>query len=183
MRHTPRLTLTVSALLAVSAVAAGCSSAGATQARARFGTETFVLATTSAAVNPDYGLRASGLFAGAGTMPGIGSGENSSVARLPGGTFIVSHPASDEKVTSQSVNPHTCVAVLRQSGTYSIGHGTGTFAGMTGYGTDTGTITARLPRHAGGSCDTSTSARPVAGSVHAVITMTGRVLIPPRTAA
>jgi|HubBroStandDraft_5_1064220.scaffolds.fasta_scaffold11998_4 hypothetical protein len=178
MHQQLRLRLRAGGVLAITAVAglAGCS---AHVKVAREGTETFVLSTDSAASNPDYSATASGLFADRGTFPGIGDGRNASMAKLAGGTFVVTHPSADAKTTLQTVNSHSCAVVFEQRGTFTVGRGTGAYKGITGYGTDTARFTGVLPKDADGKCDTSASASPVQGSTHSVITATGSILIPP----
>jgi hypothetical protein len=165
-------------LLLVAAVAAtGCAVTHATAARE--GTEKFVLRTDSAASNPDYTATASGVFAARGTFPGIGKGQDQSLARFPDGTFVVTHPVRDEKTTDEAVDAATCRATFDQEGTFTIAKGTGAYKGITGYGTDTADFTATLPRSRDGKCDTSASAVPVRGTTRGVITATGSILLPP----
>jgi hypothetical protein len=173
----PRLRAGALAAVPVAAVIAGCSATHATAAR--YGNETFVLSTDSASSNPDFSVTASGLFAATGTFPGIGNGQNQSLARLPGGTFVVTHPAKDEKTTVQSVNASTCKIRFDQKGTFTVGKGTGAYKGITGYGTDTSVFTATLPRTTDGKCDESSKAVPLKGSTHAVVTAKAALLLPP----
>ena len=163
--------------VSVTAVIAGCVPIHSTAARE--GTETFVLRSDSASGNPDFSVTASGLFSAVGTLPGVGNGQNQSVARLPGGTFVVIHPVRDEKTTLQSVNSTTCRVRLDQTGTFTVAKGTGAYAGITGYGTDTSDFTATLPRTQDGECDESSHAVPVKGSTRAVITDRASLLLPP----
>jgi hypothetical protein len=165
------------ATVSVAAAIAGCSATHATAARE--GPETFVLRTGSASSNPDFSVTATGLFSATGTFPGIGNGQNQSLARLPDGTFVVTHPVKDEKTTQQSVNSKTCRARVDQTGTFTVGKGTGAYQGITGYGTDTADFTFTLPRADDGKCDESQNAVPVKGSTHGVITAKASVLLPP----
>jgi hypothetical protein len=158
-------------------VIAGCVATHATAARE--GNETFVLHSDSASSNPDFSVTASGLFAASGTFPGIGNGQDQSLARLPGGTFVVTHPVKAEKTTLQSVNSKTCRARFDQTGTFTVANGTGAYKGITGYGTDTSDFTATLPREHDGKCDESSNAVPVKGSTHVVITAKAALLLPP----
>jgi hypothetical protein len=172
-----RLLACALATVPVAAVIAGCAVTHATAARE--GTETFVLRSDSASSNPDFSATASGLFAASGTFPGIGNGQNQSLARLPGGTFVVTHPVKDEKTTLQSVNSKTCKVRFDQTGTFTVAKGTGAYKGITGYGTDTSDFTATLPRDHDGKCDESSSAVPVKGSTHSVVTAKAALLLPP----
>ncbi len=94
-------------------VLAGCS-AHATPARG--GNEKFVLRSDSWPGNPDYAVTASGVFADTGTFPGIGNGRNQSLARLSGGTFVFTRPATQEKTTRQQTDSRTCAVVARTEG-------------------------------------------------------------------
>ena len=156
-------------------VLAGCS-AHATPARG--GNEKFVLRSDSWPGNPDYAASASGVFADTGTFPGIGNGRDQSLARLSGGTFVLTHPATQEQTTRQQTDSRTCSVVLDQKGSFTVGRGTGAYKGITGYGTFSADYTGVLPRR-NGKCDTSAGALPVKGSTHAVIIGTGAVLLPP----
>jgi hypothetical protein len=181
MHQVLRAAMSVGGLAALVATAAGCSNAGATQTTAaRGGAETLVLTTRSGAPNPVYSVAASGVFKASGTASGIGNGKDSSLVKLPGGTFRITHPVQAEKISHQSLNKKTCVVLLRQTGTFTLSKGTGAYLGLTGYGTDHGTFTATLPRHKNGRCNTVSSAQPVAGSVHVVVTVPATILIPPR---
>ena len=124
-------------------------------------------------------MTASGVFSAAGTFPGIGDGRNQSIARFPGGTFIVTHPAAGAKTTRQTMNSHTCAVVFDQKGTFTVAKGTGAYKGISGYGTDTVGFRGVLPKGRNGKCDTSASAVPVKGSTHAVIMAKGEILLPP----
>ena len=166
------------ALIAAASViglAAGCA---ARPTPARGGSEKFVLRSDSWLGDPVYAARASGVFSDSGTFPGIGNGRNQSLARLSGGTFILTHPATGEKTTLQQTDGRTCAVVIDQKGNFTVGRGTGAYKGITGYGTFTADYRGVLPRR-NGKCDTSRSAVPVKGSTHAVIIGTGAVLLPP----
>ena len=109
---------------------------------------------------------ATGLISGKGTFIGIGNGKNSSLAELPGGTFVVTHPHSQSKVLSESANSTTCAARFVQRSPYTISKGTGKFKGISGSGTAIVTSVATLPKLKTGKCDLSPNAIPLAGSVH-----------------
>jgi hypothetical protein len=184
MHQLLRAAMSAVALLGLAA-AAGCSKAGAgtgDETAARGGAETFVLTTSSSAPNPAYAITAAGVFAAKGTLTGIGAGQNSSLAKVAGGSFVMSHPVQDEKVTHRTLSTRTCAVLLKQTGSFTLSKGTGDYAGLTGYGTDNGTFTATLPRKKDGACNTSSKAQPVAGSLHVTIRASGTLLIPPRKA-
>ncbi len=165
------------ATVSVAGVITGCTATHATTARE--GTETFVLRTDSAASNPDYAVTASGVFSATGTFPGIGNGQDQSLAKFPDGIFVVTHPVKDEKTTYQSVNSKTCRATFDQKGTFTVAKGTRAYKGITGYGTFTADSAGTLPREHDGKCDASQNAQPVKGSTHTVITAKGSILLPP----
>ena len=127
---------------------------------------------------PVYAATASAVFSDTGTFPGIGNGRNQSLARLSGGTFVLSHPAAGEKTTLQKTDSRTCAVVIDQNGTFPVGRGTGAYHGITGYGTFSADYSGVLPGR-NGKCDTSPAAVPVKGSTHAVIIGRGAVLLPP----
>jgi hypothetical protein len=181
MRQSLRAALTAGSLAGLAAVA-GCSTAGASpSSQARGGAETLVLTTGSAAADPVYSVAARGIFQGAGRVTGIGDGKNASLVTLPGGTFRISHPVSGEQTGQRQLNRKTCAVLVTESGSFTLSNGTGKFQGISGFGTDHGQFTATLPRRASGSCETSSSATPVKGSVHVTITAPATVLIPPRS--
>ena len=163
------------AAASIVGLAAGCAPHPTS---ARGGNEKFVLRSDSWLGDPVYAARASGVFSDSGTFPGIGSGRNQSLARLSGGTFILTHPASAEKTTRQQTDSRTCAVVIDQKGYFTVGRGTGAYKGIAGYGTFTADYRGVLPRR-NGKCDTSRSAVPVKGSAHAVIIGTGALLLPP----
>jgi len=162
---------------AASAVglAAGCA---AHPTPARGGSEKFVLRSNSWLGDPVYAARASGVFSDSGTFPGIGNGRNESLARLSGGTFVLTHPATAEKTTRQQTDSRTCAVVIDQKGNFTLGRGTGAYKGITGYGTFTADYRGVLPRR-NGTCDTGPTVVPVKGTAHAVIIGTGELFLPP----
>jgi len=50
---------------------------------------------------------------------------------LPGGTFKISHSPGKGP---QTFNPKTCPLTVNQHGTYTVGHGTGKYKGISGHG-------------------------------------------------
>jgi hypothetical protein len=184
MRYASRLTMTAGGLLALAFAASGCAGRSAPQAVG--GAENFVLTTTSSAADPVYQVRASGAFAAKGTFASVRTGPDESMVRFPGGTFIMTHPLSSVRFTVQSLNKHSCAAVLERTGTFTLSSGTGAYAGITGYGTDAARFSATLPRRADGKCAVSgkalrkaVSAGP-AGLAAPVIRTTGSLVIPPK---
>ncbi len=175
MPHALRLTTTAGGLLALALSAAACA-AGGNGTQAIGGPETFVLTSTSAVAYPAYLVTASGAFAAKGTLAAMAPGQ--STAKFRDGTFVLTHPVNDVRVAVRSLNHRTCAAVLDQTGTYTIGSGTGKYRGISGYGTETARFTATLPRAKSGRCDIS-KAMAVPSPAHTIVRGTGTVLIPP----
>jgi hypothetical protein len=138
-----------------------------------------VLTARSAAPDPAYTGVASGVFRARGTFRGVGDGADATLANLPGGTFVLTHPAAAQKVTRESVNARSCAAVLDRAGKITFGQGTGKYKGITGFGTETTDFTEVMPRGKDGTCLTGATVHPVSGTAHMVITAKGSVLLPP----
>jgi len=183
MQQLLRAALTAAGLAGLAA-AAGCTTAGASAGPyggARGGAETLVLTTRSDGPDPVYSVAATGVFKATGRATGIGNGQNTSLVTLPGGTFRISHPVKAEHAGNRALNKKTCAVVLTETGSFTLSKGTGSYLGLTGYGTDHGRFTATLPRRKNGACNTSDSVQPVSGSVTEVITAPATILIPPRS--
>ena len=58
-------------------------------------------------------------------------GSKSDVFKLANGTFVVKHSPGKGP---QTFNPKTCLATINQHGTFTIGHGTGAYKGISGSG-------------------------------------------------
>lgn len=82
------------------------------------------------------------------------------------------------KTVSESLDATSCAAKLVEQGPYTIGKGTGKYAGISGSGTAVATTTATLPRMKDGKCDTSATVTPVAGTEHTTIKAVGKVHLP-----
>jgi hypothetical protein len=174
-RTTAVLILAGAAVVIVAAVAFflfGKSSPGPT----RSGTETFALTSSSASVNPVYALAATGVFSATGTMRGIGNGQAASLAKFPGGTYVVNHPPKDA-ASSTSIDHTTCVEKSTLTGTYTLGKGTGAYTGITGSGTYDLVYTGTLLRHKNGVCDENNGV-PVLSSAQQVMDASGPVTLP-----
>jgi hypothetical protein len=74
------------------------------------------------------------------------------VLHLGGGTLRINHPDSKSKY-HQKLNPTTCFASFTITGPYTLGGGTGKYAGYTGRGTYTVTGEAVARRTSGGACN------------------------------
>ncbi len=175
MQSVIRMTVPVVAIVSTAAALTGCSSNSPARAAPSSGTETTILTTGSMTSNPSFTLSASGVFAGKGTLVSNGSGEDSSTAKLPGGTFVVNYPESEQKTVSESLDSTSCAAKLVEQGPYTITKGTGKYSGISGSGTAVLTATATLPRMKDGKCNTSTTVTPVAGTEHITIKAVGPV--------
>lgn len=174
-RTTVVLILAGAAVVIVAAIAfflIGKSSPGPT----RSGTETFALTSSSASTNPDYALTATGVYSGTGTMRGIGNGRAASLAKLPGGTYVVNHPPKDA-TSSASIDHTTCVEKSTLTGTYTLDKGTGAYTGITGSGIYHLVFTGTLLRHKNGVCDENNGV-PVLSSAQQVLDASGPVTLP-----
>jgi hypothetical protein len=171
--------------LCVIAALAGCGSSAPAKASApppkaskHSGTETTVMTTSSRGKDPTYALTASGVFTGSGTFRGIGNGKNSSTAKLAGGSYVVDHPQDKAKKVSESVDQKSCKVKLVEKSPYTIGHGTGKYAGISGSGVALVTETYKVSRLADGKCNGSVSAKPKDGTLHTTIKAVGPVHLP-----
>jgi hypothetical protein len=79
-------------------------------------------------------------------------GNKSDTVKFPGGTFRIRHSAGKGP---QHFNPRTCLMQISQHGTYTLGHGTGRFKGISGHGKYHFTILAVGARNAKGQCSQS----------------------------
>jgi hypothetical protein len=113
---------------AAAAVLSGTALAAASAAPAASGTEHFQIMTTSPTTH-----KLSVIATGAFTAGGVEiEGKTTASERLPGGTFKISHSRGTGKHT---FNPRTCLLTLNLHGTYTLGHGTGKYTGISGHGT------------------------------------------------
>jgi hypothetical protein len=113
--------------VSVAAALTGTGLAAASASPAASGTEHFQIMTTSATSNR-LSIIATGVFTAGGV-----DHENASVAteKFPGGTFTIKHSRGTGK---QTFNPRTCLLTLNLHGTYTLSHGTGKYAGISGHG-------------------------------------------------
>lgn len=146
LRHHRRITAAIAAALtAASIVVSGALAASATTRAS--GTEHFQLANTSATATTAP-LVAYGVFTESG-VDHLGSKVDTFV--FADGTFKVAH--SPGKGT-HTFNPKTCLFVLNVRGTYTVGHGTGAYAGISGHGAYHTTI-LEIGARSGGKCTQS----------------------------
>jgi hypothetical protein len=145
-------------LAAAGAVAlAGLPAASAAPAQAGpavSGSETFQIMSTGVGTNHKPVI-AVGLFTAGGRNVVVSSSTDRLV--FAGGSFKVrfSKPQGP-----QSFSPLTCLLDSIQHGTYTIGHGAGAYAGISGHGKYQLIVLAVSAKGAGGQCDRN--AKPVA---------------------
>jgi hypothetical protein len=88
--------------------------------------------------------------------------------KFPGGTFRITHKVTHNR---QHFNKTTCAGTAQQRGTYKLSHGTGKYAGISGYGGFT--VRALIvARHTAHGC----SHKPIA--IHVIIRAQGPVTLP-----
>jgi hypothetical protein len=116
-------------VVALAAVGASALALAPSAQAATSGTEYFeiTIANTAEAATT-HGLFADGGWDESGNT-------NYDVLHLSNGDLRITHP--DSKITFQkfALNPDTCAASLTIRGGYTLGHGTGAYAGITGHGT------------------------------------------------
>jgi hypothetical protein len=112
---------------------AGLAAASASSASpAASGTEHFYLMTTQPS-SSKYEVIATGVFTASGTDI---SGNTVDTVKLTGGGFKITHNGAF-RIIKQSVNPKTCFAVFVAKASFTVGHGTGAYKGISGSGTAT----------------------------------------------
>jgi hypothetical protein len=85
-------------------------------------------------------------------------GRTADTVRFPGGTFTLTHSAGRGE---PHFSPRTCLMQLTLRGTYTIGHGTGRYAGISGHGRYVARI-LNVARRVHGKCSTSQRVEPAA---------------------
>jgi len=164
-----------SAMIAAAAAATlgtGLTAAGAAAASSRgavSGTESFQLMSTNGTSNKSSMIAYGSVFTAAGTdVSGKG---NTDTVTFPNGSFKLVH-----KITggTQQFNPATCLLSITQKATYTVGSGTGAYAGISGSGKAVVNGLGIGGRNSKGKC--SQSAPPVA--FHLVINGSGPVSLP-----
>jgi hypothetical protein len=130
----PRRSMPVAALItgialtSAAAVIGGAGLAGASVSPAAVQTEHFQLVTASATSNTAEVI-AYGAFTGSAIDI---MGNTTDTFKFPHGSFQVRHSPGQG---AQSFNPSTCLLTVNEHGTYTLGHGTGRYAGISGHGT------------------------------------------------
>jgi hypothetical protein len=111
----------------MAVVAGGAGMAGASSRPAVSGTEHLQLVSTSATSN-----RAKVVLYGAFTAHAVDiQGRKVDTFKFADGSFTVAHSGG---VGTQHFDPRTCLFMVSRHGTYTIGHGTGTYKGIKGSG-------------------------------------------------
>jgi hypothetical protein len=144
MRRT--LAAAAGAVLA-AAVLSGTGLAAASASPAATGTEHFQIMTTSATAHRT-GIIVTGVFTAGGVDH---EGRSVATETFPGGTFTIRHSRGTGK---QTFNPRTCLLTLNVHGTYTLSHGTGTYASISGHGTYQLRVLA-IAQRAHGKCSQS----------------------------
>jgi hypothetical protein len=153
------------AVAAGTVVASGVTAAAA--APAAPGTERFQIMTTSATSNSR--VIASGMFTGA-AVDHQHEAINTDTFAFAGGSFKLRHSPGRGQ---QSFDPKTCLLTVNEHGTYTLGHGTGRYDGISGHGTYKLSI-LEVAARSNGSC--SMTMKPVA--FQALINAQGPVQLP-----
>jgi hypothetical protein len=128
LKHIRRLGAAAGLAVAAGAVLiTGLAAASAAPSAAA--TEHFQIMTTSVNSNPR--VIAYGAFTGA-AVDHQHEAINTDTFKFVSGSFKIKHSPGTGK---QSFNPKTCVLTVSEHGTYTLGHGTGSYAGISGHGT------------------------------------------------
>ncbi len=102
---------------------------------------------TVVGINDRQTVVATGPVAGVGSVTPIDA--ESDLLSFANGTLRLDHPQTGGDF---HLNPLTCVATATFSGTYTLGQGTGAYAGVSGAGTYSGRGVFRFGHSADGSC-------------------------------
>jgi hypothetical protein len=159
-----RITTIAIGAITAAATVSGVGLAAASASPARSYTEHFQAIATSP---NSYAVIAYGRFAGHGVDH---PGNKVDTIRFANGSFQVAHSPGKGP---QSFDPKTCVVLVNQHGTYTDGHGTGAYRGITGSGKYQITLVI-IGAKSGGKC--SNSKPPVAYQL--VIRGSGLVTLP-----
>jgi hypothetical protein len=128
LKHTRRLGAAAGMAVAAGAVVVtGLTAASAAPSVAA--TEHFQIMTTSVNSNPR--VIAYGVFTGA-AVDHQHDAINTDTFKFASGSFKIKHSPGTGK---QRFNPKTCVLTVTEHGTYTLGHGTGSYARISGHGT------------------------------------------------
>ncbi len=151
------------ALLGGTGIAAASSHAAATS------TEHFQLMSTSGTSNKSSVIAYGAAFTAGGVD--VSGAHNTDTVTFPNGSFKLVHKQTGG---SQHFNPKTCLLTGTDTATYTLGNGTGAYAGISGSGKATVSVLGIAARNSKGQC--SQSKPPVA--FHEVINASGPVTLP-----
>jgi hypothetical protein len=157
VKYRNKLFAAASAIVAAGAVAvSGLTAASASPAASHrvAGTEHLQIVIGSPSART-ASVIAYGVFT-VGGADNVSMGNTAATVRFPGGTFKIKHSPGHG---TQSFNPGTCLLTVNFHGTYTLGHGTGKYAGISGHGKYKISILAIAAR-SGGRC--SQTKRPLA---------------------
>ena len=130
MKYRKKLLTGAAAVAAGAAIAAtGITAATAAPRPAVSGTEHVQIMSTSA-TSKTSSVIAYGMFTAGGTD--TRTTNSTDTATFPNGTFKITH---SKGTGTQHFNPTTCLLTISEKGTYSLGSGTGAYAGISGSGT------------------------------------------------
>jgi hypothetical protein len=151
------------ALLGGTGIAAASSHAAAAK------TENFQLMSTSGTSNKSSIIAYGAAFTAAGVD--VSGAHNTDTVTFPNGSFKLVH-----KITGghQHFNQTTCLLTVSETATYTLGNGTGAYAGISGSGKATLSLLGVAARNSKGKC--SQSKPPLA--FHELINGSGPVTLP-----
>ena len=162
--------IVTSAAIAAAAVAllGGTGIAAASSHSAATSTEHFQLMSTSGTSNKSSVIAYGAAFTAGGVD--VSGAHNTDTVTFPNGSFKLVHKTTGG---SQHLNSKTCLLTVTQTATYTLGNGTGAYAGISGSGKATLNILGIAARNSKGTC--SQTLPPVA--FHLVINASGPVTL------
>jgi hypothetical protein len=119
----------ITAVGAITALGAGALAFAPGAFADTSGTERFQITIA----NNNEAVVAHGLFTDAGSDET--SNTNYDVLVLSAGEVRLTHPDSKVTYSNFHINNNTCFATITEQGAYTLGHGTGAYAGVHGHGT------------------------------------------------
>jgi hypothetical protein len=168
-RNAARFLAALIAAATVTVASIAVASAGPARS-SRHGPEhlVFMDASTKSSL---FSVIATGLFTDGGTI----NIESPAEVRLGSGTFRLHTKVGPGKY---KLNRATCMITITGRGTYTLSHGTGRYAGITGSGQLVTSGRQVFPRKADGTCSvTSVSPTPHPLAFQAIVTLNGPVTL------
>ncbi len=144
----------VAALLGTSAGVALATSRSTRPSSTTTGVEHYWVSNWNPKTGNPTAFVGNGLFTDAGKL----SGPNGDKATLSQGGFVVN---SSKIKFAFGGNPHTCFVIVTVSGTISLHHGTGAYAGISGTLPVSGKLVGVLPRLKNGKCNGGNNVQPL----------------------